>query len=1029
MIRRMVAAVLAAPSIVLLLVLAVVGLGVFAWLRLDVEAYPNPLPPLVEVITQPEGWSAEDVERQVTIPLEVVLAGMPGLDHIRTQSLFGLSDVKCYFNWNTDYKDARQEVINRLQFVTLPNGLQGQLSPWNAIGEVFRYFVRGRGYTVRDLKTAEDWILERAFKQVPGVIDVTSFGGETRQVHVEVDPYRLRGQKLTLAQLTSAIANANQNVGGQRLTLGEQSYDVRGLGLLHSDHDVADVVVQAAGGVPVRVQQVANVVEGARPRLGIVGHDREDDVVEGIVLMRYGGETKPTLAGIHRRIDLIRRFHLLPPGMDLEPYYDRGRLVELTTHTVLENLLLGMTLVALVLLLFLGNTRGAVITAVNIPLALLIAFFGMVATGTPANLISLGAIDFGIIVDSTVIVAENVFRHLGARGGGTMRERVLAAMGEVGMPLAFSRLIIAVSFLPLFTMTGVAGVIFSPMAHTYAFAILGAALLALTLTPVLLARFVAIDAEERENALMRFLHRLYNPLFERALRRPKAAVGLALAPILLCALLFPALGREFMPKLEEGNFWIRATLPTSVSLEQSARYVGRIREILGHHPEVETTVSQLGRPDDGTDVSGFNNIEIFAPLKPFESWPHGLTKEKLTGELDAELHREFPGVVFSFSQMILDNVEEAVSGIKGENSVKVVGDDLRDNARLAGEVAAALATVHGVEDVAPIPTLGEPSVTIAVDRARAARYGLNTGDVQAVVQAAIGGQVVTQLFEGEKRFDVVVRWQPPYRRNVEAIRQITVATPDGTQVPLSQLAAVREEDGPSVIYREDGRRFAPVKFSVRGRDLASTVGDASRTVAQRLRLPYGTHLDWAGEINELRAAEGRLLFVIPLTLVLIAFLVYAAVKDWLYVGVVLINIPVACAGGLLALLVSGIDFSVSAAMGFVSIFGIAIQDAILVVNYSQLQWAAGAGVEEGARAAAEQRFRPVLMTTLVAMLGLLPAALSRGIGAQAQKPLAVVVIGGCFVLAGLTRIVQPPLVVLARRWRDRHRQATPPAVA
>jgi heavy metal efflux system protein len=1029
MIRRMVAAVLAAPSIVLLLMIAVIGLGVFAWLRLDVEAYPNPLPPLVEVITQPEGWSAEDVERQVTIPLEVVLAGMPGLDHVRTQSLFGLSDVKCYFNWNTDYKDARQEVINRLQFVTLPNGLQGQLSPWNAIGEVFRYFVRGKGYTVRDLKTAEDWILERAFKQVPGVINVTSFGGETRQVHVEVDPYRLRGQKLTLAQLTAAIANANQNVGGQRLTLGEQSYDVRGLGLLHSDRDVADVVVQAAGGVPVRVRQVADVVEGARPRLGIVGHDREDDVVEGIVLMRYGGETKPTLEGIHRRIDLIRRFHLLPPGMDLEPYYDRGRLVELTTHTVLENLLLGMTLVALVLLLFLGNTRGAVITAVNIPLALLIAFFGMVATGTPANLISLGAIDFGIIVDSTVIVAENVFRHLGARGGGSMRERVLAAMGEVGMPLAFSRLIIAVSFLPLFTMTGVSGVIFSPMAHTYAFAILGAALLALTLTPVLLARFVAIDAEERENALMRFLHRLYNPLFERALRRPKGAVALALAPILLCALLFPALGREFMPKLEEGNFWIRATLPTSVSLEQSARYVGRIREILAGHPEVETTVSQLGRPDDGTDVSGFNNIEIFAPLKPFESWPHGLSKERLTGELDAELRRELPGVVFSFSQMILDNVEEAVSGIKGENSVKVVGDDLRDNARLAGEVAAALATVRGVEDVAPIPTLGEPSVAINVDRARAARYGLNTGDVQAVVQAAIGGQVVTQLYEGEKHFDVVVRWQPPYRRNVEAIRQITVATSDGTQVPLSQLATVREEDGPSVIYREDGRRFAPVKFSVRGRDLASTVADASRTITRRLRLAYGTHLDWAGEINELRAAEGRLLVVIPLTLVLIAFLVYAAVKDWLYVGVVLINIPVACAGGLLALLVSGIPFSVSAAMGFVSIFGIAIQDAILVVNYSQLQWAAGAGVEEGARAAAEQRFRPVLMTTLVAMLGLLPAALSRGIGAQAQKPLAVVVIGGCFVLAGLTRVVQPPLVVLARRWRDRHRQAAaaPPA--
>jgi cobalt-zinc-cadmium resistance protein CzcA len=1016
-IRRLVAAVLAAPSIVLLLVVAVVGLGAFAYSRLDVEAYPNPLPPLVEVITQPEGWSAEEVERQVTIPLEVGLAGMPGLDHIRTQSLFGLSDVKCYFTWQTDYKDARQEVINRLQFVTLPNGLQGQLSPWNAIGEVYRYFVRGKGYSLRDLKTAEDWILERELKQVPGVIDVTSFGGETRQYHVEVDPYRLRGQKLALSQLTAAIANANQNVGGQRLALGEQSYDVRGVGLLRTARDVADVVVQAVGGVPVRVRQVADVVEGAKQRLGIVGHDREDDVVEGIVLMRYGGETKSTLAGIHRRIQLIREHHLLPPGMDVEPYYDRGRLVELTTHTVLENLLLGMILVVLVLLLFLGNARGALVTACNIPLALLIAFCGMVATGTPANLISLGAIDFGIIVDSTVIVVENVFRHLGARGGGGMRERVLQAMGEVGPPLALSRLIIAVSFLPLYTMSGVAGVIFSPMAHTYAFAILGAAVLALTLTPVLLARWVPADAEERENALMRYLHRLYNPLFEAALRRPKSAVALALAPLALCAALFPALGREFMPKLEEGNFWIRATLPTSISLAQSSRYVGRIREILRHYPEVETTVSQLGRPDDGTDVSGFNNIEIFAPLAPFEGWPRGLTKEQLTEQLEAELRRELPGVVFSFSQMILDNVEEAVSGIKGENSVKVVGSDLRDNARVAGAIAGTLAEVRGVHDAGPIPTLGEPSVAIIADRAKAARYGLNTGDLQAVVQAAVGGQVVTQVFEGEKRFDVVVRWQAPYRRNVDAIRQITVAAPDGTQIPLSQLATVREEDGPSVIYREDGRRFAPVKFSVRGRDLASTLAEASRTLERRLRLPYGTHLDWAGEINELRQAEGRLLFIVPLTLVLISFLVYAAVKDWLYVGVVLINIPVACAGGLLALLVSGIDFSVSAAMGLVSIFGIAIQDAILVVNYAQLQWAAGAAVEDGARGAAEQRFRPVLMTTLVAMLGLLPAALSRGIGAQAQKPLAVVVIGGCLVLAGVTRIVQPPLLVLARRRR------------
>jgi cobalt-zinc-cadmium resistance protein CzcA len=1020
MLRRLVSAALGAPAIVYLAVLGLLVAGLVAYRRLDIEAYPNPVPPLVEVITQPEGWSAEEVERQVTIPLEIGLAGMPGLDHVRSQSLFGLSDVKCYFGWGTSYQDARQEVINRLQFVQLPNGLQGQLSPWNAIGEVFRYTVKGKGYGLADLKTAEDWILERELRQVPGVVDVTSYGGATRQVHVDVDPDRLRGQKLALPQVMTAIANANQNVGGQRLSLGEQSYTVRGVGLFQTLRDIGDVVIQAVNGVPVRVRDVAAVDDGARPRLGIVGHDREPDVVQGIVLMRYGGETTPTLAGIYRRLDTIRRHHLLPPGMEVEPYYDRGELVAVTTRTVMENLLLGMALVSVVLFLFLGNTRGALIAALNIPLALLIAFCGMVATGTPANLISLGAVDFGIIVDSTVIVVENIFRHLGEPGAG-LAGGVLGAVSEVGAPLASSRLIIAVTFLPLFTMTGVAGVIFSPMAHTYAFAIGGAAILALTLTPVLAAKLLpaGLGEMERENRLMRFLHRLYAPLFDLALRHPVASLAVALAPIALAVLLFAGIGREFMPQLEEGNFWIRATLPNSVSLERSSRYVGRMREIVGRHPEVVTVVSQLGRPDDGTDVSGFSNIELFAPLKPFGEWPRGLTKEKLTERLEGELQAAFPGVVFSFSQMISDNVEEAVSGVKGENSVKVVGAEVRENERLARRVSAAIAAVPGIRDVGLISSLGQPSVTIVADRAQIARYGLNTGDIEAVIQAAIGGQAVTQLYQGEKHFDIVVRWLAPYRRNVEAISRITVAAPDGSQIPLGQLAAIRLEDSPSVIYREDGRRYSPVKFSVRGRDLAGAIAEAAAAIRRQIAMPYGSHLEWAGEINQLNEAEGRLLVTIPLTLALIAILVYAAVKDWLYAGVVLINIPVACAGGLAALYLAGINFSVSAAMGFVSIFGIAIQDAILMVNYTQRQWAAGQGIEEGAALAAERRFRPVLMTTLVAMLGLLPAALSHGIGAQTQKPLAVVVIGGSLVLAGLTRVLQPPLIVLARRFRER----------
>src|SRR5580658_4140029 len=587
MIQRLVAAALRMPFIVISVVVVVVIAGLGAYRALDIEAYPNPVPPLVEVITQPPGWSAEEVERYVTIPMEIGLSGMPGLDHVRSQSIFGLSDVKCYFRWGNDYKDVRQEVINRLQFVTLPAGVQGQLSPWNAIGEVFRYTLEGKGYTLQDLKTAEDWIMERQWRQVPGVIDVTSYGGETKEYHVEVDPFRLRGQGVTLNQVMTAIGNANQNVGGQRLTIGEQSYDIRGLGLVKNVHDIENIVVAETKGIPVRVRDVANVAIGYAPRLGIVGHDNDPDVVQGIVLMRYGAETPHTLEGVHARLEHIREYHLLPPGMDLVPYYDRGALVKLTTHTVLENLVVGMVLIVVVLLLFLGHTRAALITAINIPIALLIAFIGLVTTGTSANLISLGAVDFGIVIDSTVIMMENIFRHLGPHGKGTMHDRILSAAREVAGPMTFSTVIIGIAFLPLFTMTGVSGVIFSPMAHTYAFAIGGAILMALTLTPVLANRFVPAQGEEKEGLIMRVLHKAYAPFFDAALRRPRAALLFALLPIGLCVILFPLLGGEFMPKLEEGNFWIRATFPTSISLDQSGQYVGRMRRILRGCPEDE----------------------------------------------------------------------------------------------------------------------------------------------------------------------------------------------------------------------------------------------------------------------------------------------------------------------------------------------------------------------------------------------------------------------------------------------------------
>jgi len=1053
MIQRIVGGALRMPVVVFVAALVLVALGLGAYKVLDIEAYPNPVPPMVEVITQPDGWSAEEAERYVTIPLEIVLSGMPGLDHIRSQSLFGLSDVKCYFNWNTQYNVARQEVINRIQFVSLPLGMQAGLSPWNAIGELYRYRVVGRGYTLIDLKTAEDWLLERQFKQVQGVIDVTSYGGETKQYHVEVDPYRLRGHGVSLGQLTSAIQNANQNVGGQRLSMGEQSYDVRGIGLIgsrsSSERDIESVVVAEQKGTPVRVKDVADVGIGYAPRLGIVGFDDEPDIVQGVVLMRYGGETQPALEGIHARVNYIRANHILPPGMDIEPYYDRGSLVKVTTHTVMENLIVGMVLVTTILLVFLGHARAALITAVNIPLALLIAFCGLVGTGTSANLISLGAVDFGIVVDSTVIMMENIFRHLGAHGKGTMIERIEQSAREVATPMTFSTLIIGVAFLPLFTMTGVAGVIFAPMARTYAFAIGGAICLALTLTPVFASKLMPPQNEEKESLAMRALARLYNPVFGWVVRHARVAAPFALLPIVATVVLFPLLGREFMPKLEEGNFWIRATLPMSISLEQSAKYVGRMRNILrgcpqdtnvacddAHrkYPEVQTVVSQLGRPDDGTDVSGFYNIEFFAPLKPVDEWRRGLTKDKLTEWLNTELTEAFPGVVFNFSQYISDNVEEAVSGVKGENSVKVYGNSLEMNDHVADRIVDVMSNVPGIKDLGHFQSMGQPNIRISPKRDVCSRYGLNTGDVDSVIQAAIGGQAVTQVYEGEKHFDLTVRWKPEYRLSLEAIREITVTTPDGAQMPLGQLADIQVVDGPANIFREDGVRYSPVKFSVRGRDLASTIADAQAridrdippcekaAVGSKLCRPYDMRLDWAGEINQLHEAEGRLQIIIPLTIVLITFLAYSAVKSWVDTALVLANIPVACTGGVVALLVTGVNFSVSAAMGFISIFGIAIQDAILVVTYFQrLRASHGYSIEQAAKEAAEKRLRPCLMTTLVAMIGLLPAALSNGIGAQTQKPLAIVVIGGAMMLAVVARVIQPPLIVVAHRWLEMRR--------
>ena len=1076
MIKRLVTFALGVPGFVLMATAALILGGIYAFSQLQIEAYPNPVPPLVETIAQPPGWSAEEVERYITIPLEVGLSGMAGLDHIRSQSLFGLSDVKCYFNWGADYWAVRQEVINRLQFVQLPNGVQAQISPWNGVGEVFRYFVKGKGYPLRDLKAVEDFTLERQWRQVPGVVDVTSFGGDTKEYHVDIDPYRMRARGVSLAQLQGAIQNANANTGGSYLSINEQSYNVRSLGLITSETDVSDIVIfdakdknGNATGVPIRVRDVANITLGHAPRLGVIGKlggcplhletktwwqrlwepkaeqkrrelidnptaqrncdaqytADEDDVVQGVILMRYGEHTRPTLEGIYKRIEFIRENHLLPPGMELVPYYDRDKLVQLTSHTVLENLLTGMLLVMGVQLLFLGNLRAALITSLVIPLSLLVAFAGMVLTGTSANLLSIGAVDFGIVVDSSVIMMENFFKHLSHHGrGGSLRERIQEAAGEVGGPMFMSTLIIGAAFIPLFTLTGVSSVLFTPMARTYAFAIGGAIVLAVFLLPVLTNKFLKVGIEESEDnsRIMRFLNRIYNPLFDAALRRPRLALALRAIPIFGAIVLFPLLGRDFMPKLEEGNFWIRSTFPVSISIQKSFEYSNRMRKVLAEYPEVISVVSELGRPDDGTDVTGLSNVEFFCPLKPFDEWPRGLTKEKLTNIVRSRLQHEFPGVTFNFSQYISDNVEEAVSGVKGENSIKITGPDLDINEAKAAEVMKVLGEVKGITDIGTFRTLGQPEIMIVPDRTVCSRYGINPGDINNIVQGLLGDFPVTQVYEGEKFFALTTRLQEQFRDSLEAIRQIPVQSPDGNFMPLGQLASITREEGPIVVFREDGQRFSPVKFSVRGRDLAGAIGEAKARIAKELKLPYDVHLVWSGEIAELDSAEARLLIIIPITIAIIAFLIFVAVKSWAAMLIVMTDIPLACTGGVIALLITGTHFSQSAAIGFVSVFGIAVQDALLMVTYfQQLHYEEGLSLEEAARVASHRRFRPVLMTTLTAILGLLPAALSNGIGSQSQKPLAIVVIGGALTLAILTRLMQPPMCVITFQWLERRR--------
>ena len=998
--------------------------GFYSFRELDIEAYPDPVQPRVEIITQPLGLSAEEVEKIATIPLEVGLAGIRNLEAMRTISLFGLSDVKLYFTWDSDYYWDRVETINRLGLVTLPQNLAPSISPDNPIGEIYRYIVQSPDHNLLEEKEVEDWVLEKQLKTVPGVEDVSGFGGLTKQYHVDVDAAKLNHYQLSLATLTSAIANANINVGGNYVEVGQQAFDVRGIGFVTTLDDIRNIVLSSSNAtlnssiaIPARVRDVAEVNLGYAPRLGIVGRNDRDEVVEGIVLMRKYGDTLKTLKGVEAKVQELNSSGTMPAGYKAVPYYDRTSLVDTTLRTVLENLGLGMLLVFLVLIFFLGNLRTAVIAAVNIPLAICGAFILLYLTGIPANLLSLGAVDFGIIIDSTVIVIENIYRHLTTdnQPGENELQCIRRASLEVGGPMFYSTLIFLVAFLPLFTMRGVEGVIFSPMSHTYAFALTTAIVLAITLTPVLSSFLLRTGMKETHNIVWEGFHRFYHNLFIRVLRWPYltlAAIVLVMAGGLS---LFPRLGGEFLPKLEEGNIWARATLPLSTSLSHANDVARGARDVFRSFPEVTDVISQTGRPDDGTDATGFFNIEFNVDLKPQSQWRPGLTKQKLTDEIDDRLRRKFPEAGFGYSQYIEDNIEEALSGVKGVNAIKVYGPDLVLDERVANETRDVIDGVRGMADVAVYRAMGQPNLLIKPDRQICSRYGLNVGDVAAAVQAAIGGQAVTQVLDGDRRFDLVVRWQPKYRQSSDAIRQIQIALPGGGYVPLGQVADITTAEGASFIYREGLRRYVPIRFSVRGRDMQSTIDEAKNAVAKQIRLPAGVSLDWVGEYSELQQANRRLEIVIPFALLVIMGILYAATLSFINTLILMAQVPLACLGGVLALVVTGTPFSVSAAVGFISIFAIAIMDGILLNFYIHQLWREGHSVVDSIVMGADRRFRALMMTALVDGLGLLPAALSTRIGAQTQRPLAIVVIGGAISIALLTRVFHPTLVYLLRR--------------
>jgi cobalt-zinc-cadmium resistance protein CzcA len=1024
MIANLVSFALKQRFLIVIASLALMFWGAISYEKLPIDAYPDLSPTHVEIITQWPGHAAEEVERLVSIPIEIEMNGIPKLDSLRSISLYGLSSVQMNFDYGADPYFVREQAFERVGNATLPSGLQPSLSPlYSPSGLIYRYVLQSTDRTTQDLKVIEDWVVERRFRSIQGVADDSGFGGTTMQYQVLLDPAKLFAYGLNVPQISQQLSNNNSNAGGGFYSQGGQFYYIRGLGLVKDTADIGDIVLQQKGNIPVYVKDVAKVQIGYAPRLGQFGYMKQDEAVEGVILMRVGEQAQVVL----RRVEAMTKElneRVLPPDVKVVPYYDRQGLIEETTKTVQDNLLRGMLLVLVILGLFLFSVRTALIVAITIPFALMFSFICLDWRHIPANLLSIGAIDFGIIVDGAVVMVENVFRELSehqGKGDFNVRDVIRAAAHDVERPIFYAIAVIIAGYLPIYVLTGPSGRLFQPMADTMSFALLGSLLCALTLLPVLCSYFLGKHVHEPRLAVYEWIRNGYGSMLGWCLRNRLFTVGFILAIFCCSLLLIPFIGGEFMPHLDEGALWVRATTPYTISFEEASKLSPQIRNILLGFPQVTTVANELGRPDDGTDSTGFFNNEFYVGLKPYsdKSWSGELsTKPKLIEAVQKKLEA-FPGVIFNYTQPAEDAVDEAETGLKSALAVKIFGQDLKTLEDKATQVKDILHKVPGITEITVVRELGQPSLTVTPDRAKLARYGLNVSDVNTMVDTALGGEAATKVIQGERQFDLVVRMQERYRSDENSIKNLLIATPDGQYLPLSAFCDIRVENGASFIYRESNSRYIGVQFSVEGRDLASAVGEARRKVDAAVKLPIGYKFDWGGEYKEYLASREQMKIILPLTVLLILailFFLYGNLKFPIIIFLsVLVTEPV---GGLLALYVTHTNFSVSSMLGFVALMGVAVQTSVILYSFINKLRLEGMDIRTATLEASLLRLRPIMMTALVACFGLLPAAMSTGIGSDSQKPFAIVIVAGLASRLLLSIFLSPVLYSLAARDGD-----------